>query len=142
MSACQVGYYGNIQTRVCEKCSNHCLLCLHAHTCLQCVPGYIPLDGVCVDSLSCSAYQSQYNGICVDGCPIGTCKDGYTCKPVCLEGRYFHDGFCYTDCPTGHHTPEACVQNCNGYDNCLWKWSIKLSFKLSLNIEKSIFHHI
>ena len=104
VSACQVGFYGNSATRICEKCSNHCFLCLNFDHCLDCVPGYVPIDGSCVPSLGCNEFQVQFKGKCLDGCPIGTYRSGATCKAVCLPSRYYYDGFCYSDCPTGHHT--------------------------------------
>ena len=109
VSACQVGYYGNDATRQCEKCGSYCFLCLKHDHCLQCLPEYVPVDGLCVKSLGCNEYQVQYKGKCCDGCPIGTYRSGVTCKPACEKNRYYYNGFCYSDCPTNHHTDEACI---------------------------------
>jgi proprotein convertase subtilisin/kexin type 5 len=116
--SCLLGHYPNHFTRVCEKCPTGCLLCISAETCLQCNVGKILISGHCEDSIGCQSSQVQYKGRCEARCPVGTARDGNTCQAACEENTYFYDGVCYQTCPTGHHTPEACVNDCANYDRC------------------------
>lgn len=116
--SCLLGHYPNHVTRVCESCPSDCLLCISEQTCLQCNVGKILISGVCEDSLGCASGQVQYKDRCEVRCPVGTSRDGNTCQAACEENTYFYDLVCYQTCPTGHHTPEACVTDCANYSIC------------------------
>ena len=122
VTVCTVGYYPNDATRMCDKCIANCFICANSLSCIQCKPGYLPIDGECKDSLGCTFGQVQYKNECLDRCPIGTYKSGDTCIRACPTSpaiTYFYNLLCYPTCPTGHHTPEACVASCAGLPNCV-----------------------
>ena len=45
VSACSAGYYGNSETRKCERCLDNCQLCINANSCIFCDEGRVYIDG-------------------------------------------------------------------------------------------------
>jgi proprotein convertase subtilisin/kexin type 5 len=121
VSACQVGFYPDYLSRICQKCPANCFLCNGPSLCFQCLPGYIPIHGKCEVSLGCLPRQVQFNDLCWDGCPIGTYLESNTCIRACPEKHYYYDELCYPSCPTqaSRNTPDACVANCAGIPLCI-----------------------
>ena len=118
VASCQIGFWPNSQTRVCDACPASCQLCASANACFICASGYIMgADGNCILSVNCAAGQIQYQQKCYNGCPLGTYQISQTCSRSCASGLYFNpsNSYCYTTCPTSLRTPDACVNSCPAY---------------------------
>jgi hypothetical protein len=59
---CAVGYYGDLQTRICEPCASPCLTCqLTSTTCLECLPSFMQFYGLCYSNCPSGNYMASDN---------------------------------------------------------------------------------
>ena len=69
---CANSSFPNLVTRTCESCGSRCQSCLDSDYCLQCITGFVAVDGRCVARAQCQAPRVSDAGRCVDSCPTGT----------------------------------------------------------------------
>ena len=112
VGSCPSGYYGDTNSRQCLTCPNNCISCFNSNFCVVCASGYQASNGVCSATSACPNNQFQYNGLCINSCPVGTSSSGSQCLRSCPANSYYLSQICYMSCPTNLRTNEACVTNC------------------------------
>jgi proprotein convertase subtilisin/kexin type 5 len=95
LTSCPSTYYAD-PSGWCLKCPSLCVTCTDASTCIQCVNGIPPTNGVCYNST---------NTTCVDKCEI--CRYG-VCERCSVPFALYRNGgtgvsSCVSACPAGYY---------------------------------------
>lgn len=122
VASCGDGFYLDIPTNTCIKCSTpNCLTCT-ADRCLTCVPGQFVLENTtCVGE--CPDGYIQSGSICLK------CRNPHECKTcqisnisfctTCYSGKFLLNGRCLDLCPlTFFGSGSICDKCINGCDTC------------------------
>ncbi|XP_033096444.1 scavenger receptor cysteine-rich type 1 protein M130-like [Anneissia japonica] len=103
IDTCPVGFYGNVTTRECIECHDHCDVCsgtANSYVCGQCAPGYLLKGSECVSD--CGHGFHTTSGTCEEcDSSCATCKDNPTTCTSCVEPLYLQG--------------ESCIATCDGY---------------------------
>jgi hypothetical protein len=114
VNQCGNSNFANLVTRTCESCVTRCRVCLSRDYCLECVTGFVAVDGRCLVRAQCQTPQISDSGNCVDSCPVGKYTSEGRCLRRCPQGSFFWNGLCYDTCPPEARlfTDHACVGVC------------------------------
>lgn len=83
---CPLGYYGDVESKICIKCTvNNCNYC-HKDKCILCSSGLV-----------------LFNNKCIDSCPLGYRTNGRTCEKCKVENCL--------ECNASANTCEKCLPN-------------------------------
>lgn len=122
---CGTMYFGNVNTKWCEKCEFGCETCTDADTCTLCLSQYIlrnvnlinlcicPNDETLLDNGNCftepvvdpcdgKPYFFSSNASCTDACGIGLYLDGLICRECHLSCAECSANTVCTSCTNGY----------------------------------------
>lgn len=112
LKTCPDGYWGNIPTKQCVKCTLPCGKCINDKTCKTCIKDFFlhyPLPEFnCLGTCPISFWPDRNTDACKD-CPKAclTCDSDKVCNS-CNKGFFFYkeNRECVSKCPDGFYLPE------------------------------------
>uniref|UniRef100_A0A3Q4AME9 SPC3 n=1 Tax=Mola mola TaxID=94237 RepID=A0A3Q4AME9_MOLML len=130
VDACPEAFYHTME-RSCERCSDHCRLCVSPSHCLKCNSSYYVSDGACA-KLECGEGEVEdpdYDDCmaCEEGCRKCVLYNPRHCLS-CTQGFYSFQESCYKNCPAKTYSVEEkmtcipCDESCVSCDEheCYW----------------------
>ncbi|XP_043934421.1 proprotein convertase subtilisin/kexin type 5-like [Protopterus annectens] len=119
---CPLGYFGNTDFLLCEKCSDGCEICeTSSDNCIKCRDDEYSLflhEGKCLASCPEGYFQNNEGSCeaCDSSCQ--TCDESKTKCLSCPEGLYLENNNCVTNCSLQYYPDEdgfckKCAAHCN-----------------------------
>ena len=127
VSHCPPGYYAQLDSisniNKCYPCKKHCAKCESDETCLECIDGFFPNKGICVDKCSETMFLSvdkNNNRFCSDcSSECLTCNNKSKQCTSCNLNFILYENRCLLKCPTGMtNNGKECIKCPEGCADC------------------------
>uniref|UniRef100_A0A673LQY8 Proprotein convertase subtilisin/kexin type 5-like n=1 Tax=Sinocyclocheilus rhinocerous TaxID=307959 RepID=A0A673LQY8_9TELE len=112
-SSCPDGFYLDLDSTMCWKCTENCKKCTSANICTECQTGLSLQGNKCQLSCEPSTYYNGHRRAC-EKChsTCATCAGtGMEACNECAPGYYFEDWRCVSSCSVGYYLAEQTTDN-------------------------------
>uniref|UniRef100_A0A671RA21 Proprotein convertase subtilisin/kexin type 5-like n=1 Tax=Sinocyclocheilus anshuiensis TaxID=1608454 RepID=A0A671RA21_9TELE len=112
-SSCPDGFYLDLDSTMCWKCTENCKKCTSANICTECQTGLSLQGNKCQLSCEPSTYYNGHQRAC-ERChsTCATCAGKhFTSCNECAPGYYFEDWRCVSSCSVGYYLAEQTTDN-------------------------------
>lgn len=120
ISSCPDGFYLDLESIMCRKCSSNCKNCLSANICTECQPGLSLQGNKCQLSCEPGTYYNGHRRAC-EKChsTCATCAGtGLEACNECALGFYFEEWRCVSSCSVGYYLAEQTADNGDVQKSC------------------------
>ncbi|XP_030622390.1 proprotein convertase subtilisin/kexin type 5b [Chanos chanos] len=118
--ACGDGFYLDLDSRMCKKCSESCKKCTASNICTECKPGLSLQGNKCQMTCESGTYYNGHKRIC-EQChtACATCAGtGMEACISCAEGFYMEEWRCVSSCSVGYYMAEQVLEKGKVHKSC------------------------
>ncbi|XP_048065150.1 proprotein convertase subtilisin/kexin type 5b isoform X2 [Megalobrama amblycephala] len=120
VSSCPDGFYLDLESTMCRKCSENCKKCTSANICTECQTGLSLQGNKCQLSCEPGTYYNGHRRACEKCHPTcATCAGtGMEACNECAPGYYFEEWRCVSSCNMGYYLAEQTTDNGDVQKSC------------------------